>query len=90
MDGEILNESHGYEEAFGFQTLNGRPFYFFKRNGKIRASYDNVEIPLDYDRIPHYGCCSAAELNPRRYKDMLDFLATRDGNWYYIEIGVFG
>jgi hypothetical protein len=89
VDGQILNESLGYDEAFDFQTLNDRPFYFFKRNGKIGASYDGVEIPLDYDKVPHYGCCSAAELNPRRYQDMVEFFATRDNNWYYVEIGVF-
>ena len=90
VDGKILNESLGYEEAFGFQTLNGRPFYFFKRNGKIGASYDGVEIPLAYDQVPHYGCCSMGTLNPRTYQDMVEFLAAKDGNWYYVEIGVFG
>lgn len=90
VDGQILNDSLGYEEAFGFQTLNGRPFYFFKRNGKIGASYDGVEIPLAYNQVPHYGCCSAGTLNPHQYQDMLDFLAEKDGNWYYVEISVFG
>jgi len=89
VDGRLLNESLGYEEAFSFQTLNDRPFYFFKRNGKIGVSYDWVEIPLAYDQVPHYGCCSAGTLNPHQYQDMLDFLAVRDGNWYYVEIGVF-
>jgi hypothetical protein len=90
VDGQILNESLGYDEAFDFQTLNGRPFYFFKRNGKVGASFDGVEIPLDYDKVPHYGCCSAAELNPRKYQDTVEFFATRDNNWYFVEIGVFG
>jgi len=89
VDGQLLNDSRGYEEAFGFQTLNGRPFYFFKKQAKIGASYDGVEIPLDYDQVPHYGCCSASELNPHRYQDMVDFLAFRDGNWYYVEIGLY-
>ena len=89
VDGQILNDSRGYAEAFGFQTLNGHPFYFFKRHGRIGASYNGVEIPLDYDQLPHYGCCSNATLNPRRYKNMLDFFASRAGTWYYVEIGVY-
>jgi hypothetical protein len=89
VDGKVLNDSFGYEESFGFQTINGRPFYFFKRNGQIGASFDGVEIPLAYDQVPHYGCCSAAELNPRRSQNMVEFFATRETNWYYVEIGVF-
>lgn len=89
VDGKLLNETQNYEEAFGFQTIHGHPFYFFKRDGRIEASYNGVEIPLDYDQIPHYGCCSAATLNPQRYKNMVDFFALRDGTWYYIDIGVF-
>ena len=37
-----MNDSRGYEEAFSFQTIHGRPFYFFKRHGKIEASYETI------------------------------------------------
>lgn len=90
VDGILLNNQLGYEEAFGFQTIHGKPFYFFKRDGKINASYDGVEIQLGYDQIPHYGCCSAATLNPSIFQNMVAFFGRKGETWYYAEIGVFG
>ncbi len=86
-DGVLLNDKYGYEEAFGFQTINDRPFYFFKRDQKINAWYDEQEIPLGYDRIPHYGCCSYAELNPSAWQNRVDFFGLRDKTWYLVQIG---
>ena len=90
VDGKLLNQRLGYQEAFGFQTMNGKPFYFFKQDGKIGVSYSNVTIPLGYSEIPHYGCCSAATLNPRVSQNMVAFFARKGNTWYYVEIGVFG
>jgi hypothetical protein len=89
QDGQLLNERIGYDEAFGFQLMNGKPFYFFKRDGQIGISYDNQEIQLGYTQIPHYQCCSGAELNPKRTQNMVSFFAQRDDKWFYVEIGVF-
>jgi hypothetical protein len=89
QDGKLLNERNGYDEAFGFQLMNGKPFYFFKRDGQIGISYDNQEVPLGYAQIPHYQCCSGAELNPKIAQSMVAFFAQRDEKWYYVEIGVF-
>ncbi len=89
QDGVILNDRYGYQEAFGFQLMNGKPFYFFKRDGRIGISYDNQEVPLGYDQIPHYGCCSAAVANPRHAQRMMAFFAQRDSKWYYVEIGAY-
>jgi len=89
VDGKSLNDQLGYEEAFGFQTLGGKPFYFFKRQGKIEANYAGVDIALGYDEIPHYNCCSAATLNPRIYLSLVTFLGRKGDTWYYGEIGVF-
>lgn len=89
VDGELLNKQFDYAETFGFQTIRGKPFYFFKRGGKIEASYDSVEIALGYDEIPHYGCCSAATLNPQMFQNMVAFYARKVETWYYVEIGVF-
>ena len=88
QDGVLLNERNNYQAAFGFQTMNGRPFYFFKRDGRINIVYDGQEMLLGYTEIPHYGCCSAAEMNPRSYVDGVAFFAQRDGRWYYVGIGV--
>ena len=90
LDGVLLNDKFGYEEAFGFQTIQGKPFYFYKLNGKIDAWYDGNDIPLGYDKILHYGCCSAATLNPHMSQNMVAFFAQRGDTWYYAEIGVFG
>jgi hypothetical protein len=89
LDGELLNERYKYDEAFGFQLMSGKPFYFFKRDGQIGISYDNQEVLLGYSQIPHYQCCSGAELNPKRAQNMVSFFAQRDDKWFYVEIGVF-
>lgn len=89
QDGVLLNDLHGYEEAFGFQTINGRPFYFFERDSLVHAWYDGQEIPLGYESVPHYGCCSAGELNPQMWQHMVAFFGTRGETWYYVKIGVF-
>lgn len=93
-DGVSLNQQNGYEEAFGVQLIGGRLFYFFKRlasPGVFRygVSYDNRNLDLAYSDLPHYGCCSAAALNPWRAESMVAFYAQRNGTWYYVEIGAF-
>jgi hypothetical protein len=90
IDGVLLNQQPGAQEFFGFQTMHGKPFYFFKRDGKINASYNGLEIPLGYDELPHYGCCSAATLNPKAAGNMVAFFARKGDTWEYVEIGVFG
>jgi hypothetical protein len=89
VDGQSLNNLYGYEESFGFQTMHSKFFYFFNRDGKIGVSYDGREIPLGYDHVLHYGCCSAGILNPIMAENMVAFFAQRGGQWYYVEIGVF-
>jgi hypothetical protein len=90
VDGQSLNDLHGYDESYGFQTIHGRPFYFYKRDGKIGVSYDGQEIALGYDGVWHYGCCSGGALNPRMAQNAIGFFAWRGDQWYYTEIGVFG
>jgi hypothetical protein len=89
QDGEILNDRYKYEETFGFQLMNGKPFYFSKRNGQIGISYDDKEIQLKYDQIPHYQCCSGSQLNPKVFMNMVAFFAHREDEWNYVEIGVY-
>lgn len=89
QDGELLNDKYGYQEAFGSQLLKGKPFYFFKKDGKIGISYDGQTNELGYDEVLHYGCCSAAEMNPQPAKDMVSFFAKENGTWYYVEIEAF-
>jgi hypothetical protein len=89
VDGQSLNELHGYNESYGFQTIHGRQFYFYKRDGKIGVSYDGQEVALAFDGVFHYGCCSAGALNPRMAQNIIGFFAWRGDHWYYTEIGVF-
>ena len=89
QDGELLNDRYNYDEVFGFQLMDGKPFYFFKRDGQIGISYANQEVSLGYAQILHYQCCSGAELNPKKAQNMVSFFAQRDDKWFYVEIGVF-
>lgn len=88
-DGELLNKRYSCQEMFGFQLMGGKPFYFFKVGDKIGISYDDQVMSLEYDFVPHYNCCSGAELNPRSTGNMVSFFAQRNGTWYYVEIGIF-
>jgi hypothetical protein len=85
-DGVVLNDALGYSDVFNFQLMGGRPFYFFVRGGKIGYSYGGRESVPAFDEIPHYGCCSGAELNPRQALGMVAFFAREAGTWYYVEI----
>jgi hypothetical protein len=86
-DGHVLNDQYGYEEAFGFQTIHGRPFYFFKQADVVNAWYDGQVIPLGYESIPHYGCCSGGFFNPYVWTDMVAFFGFRDGVYYFVQLG---
>jgi hypothetical protein len=88
-NGVSLNEQYSYEEAFGFQWMQGKPFYFFEKNGQIGVSFDENETMLGFEKVEHYGCCSAGFLNPTPSQNMLSFFAQKDNTWFYVEIGVY-
>ena len=85
QDGQDLNKACGYEETFNFALLDGRPFYFFQRDGQFHIYYDGQEIPTGYDRVWHYQCCSAGVLNPGTSLNMVWFYAKRGEQEYYVE-----
>lgn len=88
-DGELLQPLQGPDEAFDFQPLNDKPFYFVAESGTVDLSYDGRTIATSYDEVPHYQCCSASVLNPLHAQDMLAFFARRGATWYYVEAGFF-
>lgn len=88
IDGDLVNKSLNLQEAFGFQTIADKAFFFFKRDGKIGYIYDGKEKMLGYDEIPHYNCCSDAQTNPIQAKDMVAFFARKGETWYYTELGL--
>lgn len=89
QDGENLNARLGYEEIFGWQELNGKPFYYFRKGPRVGISYGGQTLPLYYDEIVHYLCCGYATYNPSGNEDMVWFYGLREGMWYYVEIGAY-
>jgi len=89
LDGQLLNDLRGYEEAFGSQLLGGKLFYFYRKDGVIGITYDGQEAVLGYTQVPHYRCCSESVINPQQAEDMLAFFAQREDTWYYVELGLF-
>jgi hypothetical protein len=90
IDGDLVNEHNGYDEAFGLQLLAGEPFFFYSRGGHVGYSYDGQETDLEYEEIPHYRCCGESPLNPVQAENMVAFFAVRDQAWFYVELGRFG
>jgi len=88
-DGESLNQQFGYDEAFNFQILGGKPFYFIKKGDQMGYGYDGVETWLPYTHIPHYLCCSASAFNPLASENMVSFFAEKSDSKFYIELGLF-
>lgn len=86
-DGVSLNEQYGYDEIFGYQLLDGKPFYFYTLDGKIHLSYDGEDLPIAYDEVYHYNCCSSARFNPVAGTNWVGFWGVREGVTYYTEIG---
>jgi hypothetical protein len=88
-NGISLNEQYGYEETFGFQPLDDKPFFFFLKDCEIGINYAGEDSMLGFDQISHYACCSAGIFNPRAYLNMVTFFATKGLRSYYIELGLF-
>jgi hypothetical protein len=87
QDGVILNDTLGYEEMYGWQLFNGKPFYFFRKGPRVGISYDGQVQPVYYDEVAHYLCCSFAGDNPYSNGALIHFFALREGAWYYVQMG---
>ncbi|MBI5035192.1 MAG: hypothetical protein HZB51_32095 [Chloroflexi bacterium] len=88
QDGVSFNRQYGCQETFGFQLMQGKPFYFFNMRGRWGVAYAGQTLDLGYSNISHYGCCSASALNPISAENIVAFFAQREATWYYVEIGV--
>lgn len=94
-DGESLNAKFNYQESFGLTAINGRIFYFFRRNNRFGVSFDWKEYNLDYESVLHYirpcGECEDYQ-NPQKLgfgyqaDQNLSFFAERNGNKYFVVI----
>lgn len=89
QDGENLNEQLGFEEIFGWQLLNGKPFYYFRKGPRVGISYDGQVLPVYYEDVVHYRCCEPAAFNNAGNEEMVWFYGLRDGVWNYVEIGAY-
>ena len=90
LDGVSIGQQNGYDEVFNFQTLSGRPFYFFRHNGKVDAWFDGQVIPLGYDDVQHYVCCAEFWLNPKAFQDAALFFGEKGETWYFVRVGAPG
>lgn len=87
VEGDSLNERLGYSDIFEFRLIAGKPFFFFRQDGKVHVSYDGQVLPLEYDKVHHYGCCDSSAYNPQGSDRMISFFALRGGQWYFVDIG---
>ena len=84
VDGEILNEVLGFQEIFYWRLINGKPAYFFRKDGRAGFSFDGKIYPLEYQNIAVYMCCGYSVNNPSIENNSARFFAERDGVWYYV------
>jgi hypothetical protein len=90
VDGVNWNQKElAADEIFGFQMLDGQPFFFFVRDGVTGLWYAGEELPVRYAEVIHYRCCEPAMFNQGGNERMVWFYARRDGMWYYTELGKF-
>ena len=89
QNGDSLSARYGHREAFGFQLLNGKPFYFFNQDGSIGFAYDSKVSWLGYDEIPRYAeeIGDATWSTRQQWENAAAFFARRGDHWYYVEIG---
>jgi len=80
--------SHVNDETFAFRLLEGSPFYLFRKDGQINAWYTAQIVPLGFEGVIHYACCSGGYLTLKGNDTMVWFYAFKDHVWYYVEIGV--
>ena len=83
LDGEILNTKLGFQEIFGWNIIDDKPVYLFRKGARLGLSYDGKVLLLPYDDIARGLCCGLASNNPRTIDDSVYLFGKRDGIWYY-------
>lgn len=86
IDGVSQNDRQGYSASFGFMFIHQRPFHLFVKEGRAGIYYDGQELVLPGDSVPHYACCSKAELNPQQRAGGVVFYLQSGKQWYYAAI----
>jgi len=81
IDGQSQREQLGYEEMFGWQLINGQPFYFFKQNGAgLGCPTQGRYSPMCMREVQHYLCCEPSMFNPDGNNSMVWFYRAARGN----------
>ena len=88
QDGEIINETLGFEEIFSWGLIENKPIYLFRKGPRIGVSYDGKILPLQYQDVARYKCCGYASNNPDIDSNGLHFFGKRDGVWNYVVVDV--
>ena len=84
------NEELGYSAIFHYRILDDRVLYFYRDEKDVyRLSYNGQMLSNVYDDIIRYSCCDFTTLSPRNSELMVWFYGQRDGQWYYVEAGLF-
>ncbi|OGO16927.1 MAG: hypothetical protein A2Z14_06040 [Chloroflexi bacterium RBG_16_48_8] len=96
VDGEVivnsglLHQKYGYTRAFHWQLLNGKPFFFFEKDGMYGISFNEQVLPVEFDEIA-YAMCGVLPptLGPRGNSRIVGFYGRKGGYWHYYELGLF-
>lgn len=83
QDGEILNQTLGFQEIFEWSVVEDKPVFLFRRGSRLGLSYDGRFLLLPYEDIARGLCCGFASNNPTTLDDSIYFFGKRDGTWYY-------
>ena len=79
VDGVSWNDTAHVEHAFEWQLHDGKPLYFFVRNGRYGLHWGDHDVDRTYDDILHGGCCDHAIENPEVGRSAMRFHARRGG-----------
>jgi len=89
LGGKSQKQALGYDELFEWRLVDGKPFYFFRKDGKVGISYGGKDQGARYDEVVHYMCCEPAMFNPAGNEQMVWFYARKGEMWHYVEAGLF-
>jgi hypothetical protein len=89
IGGHSLNQQLGYDEIFGWQPVDGKPFFFFRKGDRYGISWGGKPLEQTWDVIVHDQCCDPGMYNPAGNGTMVWFWARKGDMWYYVEAGEY-
>ena len=84
VNGRDLGTEGSYASCFGFIYLEGRPFFFFERDGEVGCRYDGRDILFDVDLLFRDVCCESARWSPYFTRGGFEAIGRRDDTWLLI------